>query len=673
MAQSVRLGGARIDITGQDAEFQRVMRRAARAYAQQEQQVRRLRIRMAAYNAVMVRLRGTVLALTAALGGRALIRTITQAQALENQLALVTENVTDLNTTWRELSQTAYDTRSALDTTIELYARLSQFIDVTTASQRELRLTVEATNTAIAISGVRAESAAASIYQLIQGLTSDQLRAEELRSVITQTPRLARAIADGLGVNIGRLRELGSAGVLSARRVISALIDQLPVLRAEFAKTHVTIAQSATRLSSAWLDFTRQLDNSLGVSKAIAATLGGAASALRALTPDTTPDTQAGELRDALLRVAELKTLYDEVTRRFDADPLSETLERSWENIRARLSDARGEVELIKLSMKVLADETERVRVNIDAVEGFQSEQAYRLRAYGGAGLGRGRILEAMSNADLLAQGDARIAAENERINAELDEQAKERERLLDLARRAAEAERDRLTDLQTQVDLMREQVQIAGAVARGGGRGGDPRQFMTTSAQSNQAIENERRIDLWAKEREAAERAAKAIQAAQTRAADAIAQSFGDAFGQVITGFQSLSSAARSILSAIISQLTQLYIAGPITRALGSVLPGLPPPGLASGGPVAAGRPYIVGERGPELFVPDVAGTIAASGRFGGMRVENLVGVIQSSDGPAVRAALAQALPQIIEAAEARVLEDLTRPSSARRAVLGR
>lgn len=33
--------------------------------------------------------------------------------------------------------------------------------------------------------------------------------------------------------------------------------------------------------------------------------------------------------------------------------------------------------------------------------------------------------------------------------------------------------------------------------------------------------------------------------------------------------------------------------------------------PGRATGGPVAPGRPYLVGERGPELFVPTSAGQI--------------------------------------------------------------
>jgi hypothetical protein len=41
--------------------------------------------------------------------------------------------------------------------------------------------------------------------------------------------------------------------------------------------------------------------------------------------------------------------------------------------------------------------------------------------------------------------------------------------------------------------------------------------------------------------------------------------------------------------------------------------------PFRADGGPVSGGSPYIVGERGPELFVPSISGSIVPSGGFGG------------------------------------------------------
>lgn len=48
--------------------------------------------------------------------------------------------------------------------------------------------------------------------------------------------------------------------------------------------------------------------------------------------------------------------------------------------------------------------------------------------------------------------------------------------------------------------------------------------------------------------------------------------------------------------------------------------------PGRASGGPVSSGRPYIVGEQGPELFVPGQYGTIMPNGSNGGMGVGGIV-----------------------------------------------
>ena len=41
--------------------------------------------------------------------------------------------------------------------------------------------------------------------------------------------------------------------------------------------------------------------------------------------------------------------------------------------------------------------------------------------------------------------------------------------------------------------------------------------------------------------------------------------------------------------------------------------------PGRATGGSVTGGQPYLVGERGPELFMPGRSGGIAPSGSFGG------------------------------------------------------
>ena len=58
------------------------------------------------------------------------------------------------------------------------------------------------------------------------------------------------------------------------------------------------------------------------------------------------------------------------------------------------------------------------------------------------------------------------------------------------------------------------------------------------------------------------------------------------------------------------------------LTSILGSVF-GVP--GRAIGGPVSPNQPYMVGENGPELFVPTSAGSIAANGSGGGGGVRDV------------------------------------------------
>ncbi|MFD1610974.1 tail tape measure protein [Sphingomonas tabacisoli] len=74
--------------------------------------------------------------------------------------------------------------------------------------------------------------------------------------------------------------------------------------------------------------------------------------------------------------------------------------------------------------------------------------------------------------------------------------------------------------------------------------------------------------------------------------------------------GFEDLGRIAQSVLSSIAASAVRAGVHS-ILSGIGGVL-GLP--GRATGGPVSPGRAYVVGERGPELFVPSSAGQVAAS-----------------------------------------------------------
>ena len=55
------------------------------------------------------------------------------------------------------------------------------------------------------------------------------------------------------------------------------------------------------------------------------------------------------------------------------------------------------------------------------------------------------------------------------------------------------------------------------------------------------------------------------------------------------------------------------------ISYGVNAFLGGIGLPGFANGGRPPVGRPSIVGEKGPELFVPDKAGTIIPNHQLGG------------------------------------------------------
>lgn len=71
-------------------------------------------------------------------------------------------------------------------------------------------------------------------------------------------------------------------------------------------------------------------------------------------------------------------------------------------------------------------------------------------------------------------------------------------------------------------------------------------------------------------------------------------------------------ASASSSFLSGALGLETSAGTTSGISSLIGSVL-GLP--GQATGGPVSPGQAYLVGERGPELFVPTSAGSVASNG----------------------------------------------------------
>ena len=86
------------------------------------------------------------------------------------------------------------------------------------------------------------------------------------------------------------------------------------------------------------------------------------------------------------------------------------------------------------------------------------------------------------------------------------------------------------------------------------------------------------------------------------------------DAIQGAIDGTKTLGDVARSVFGEISRQL----ISFGVNAFLGSLFPGSSF-FRANGGPVSTGKSYMVGERGPEMFVPNTGGRIVPNSDMGG------------------------------------------------------
>jgi len=156
----------------------------------------------------------------------------------------------------------------------------------------------------------------------------------------------------------------------------------------------------------------------------------------------------------------------------------------------------------------------------------------------------------------------------------------------------------------------------------------------------------------------------------------------FTTGFTNAITGAEKFSDAisnmAKSVIDDLIKMAVQYYITQRLFGALvqafapsSSTSPAVSNPindpfgdrQLARGGVATAGRPYLVGEKGAELFVPNRTGRVVPNNQLGGGGVTVVQNInVTTGVQQTVRAEIATLLPQISNAAKAAVADSRMR-----------
>jgi hypothetical protein len=162
--------------------------------------------------------------------------------------------------------------------------------------------------------------------------------------------------------------------------------------------------------------------------------------------------------------------------------------------------------------------------------------------------------------------------------------------------------------------------------------------------------------------------------------AANMVGSSFERSMMSMVKGTATARDAFRAMAADIISELYRIFVVKQITGFITGAIQGAfmpreysapPVAPRAIGGPVSAGSPYLVGERGPELMIPSRSGTIIPNNKIGGgggvvvnQTINVTTGVQQT-----VRAEIKQLMPQIADSAKAAVVDAKRRGGSYGRA----
>jgi tape measure domain-containing protein len=199
------------------------------------------------------RLNGVLAGVSAAALAKSFLDIADVAKTLDAQLKLATAGFGSFAQAQDDVRKIAAVTRSGLEETASLYGSFARSANELGLSQGQVARATQTVSEAYKISGASAVDAAQGTRQLIQAFQSGVLRGDEFNSIMESSPRLARLLADSLGIPIGQLRAMAEAGQLTADKLSRAFTDTkfTDGIDAEFRQLPVTFDQAMTQVSNA--------------------------------------------------------------------------------------------------------------------------------------------------------------------------------------------------------------------------------------------------------------------------------------------------------------------------------------------------------------------------------------------------------------------------------------
>lgn len=211
------------------------------------------------------RLRQTLLATTALAGGLGAAFTLRGVQEYSdtykevgNRLRIVKDEAQSLESIESRIFEIAQKSRAQYKSTGVLFARIAASARRLNISQKDTLRVTETIQKAFVVGGATNVEAAQSAIQLSQGIASDRLQGDELRSVL-ENPALGQLLAEQIsGGDLGKLRDMAKEGQLTARTIIKAFKGASEEIDRLFSETEQTVGQAFIKVDNALLKYVGQ-------------------------------------------------------------------------------------------------------------------------------------------------------------------------------------------------------------------------------------------------------------------------------------------------------------------------------------------------------------------------------------------------------------------------------
>jgi hypothetical protein len=445
--------------------------------------------------------------------------------------------------------------------------------------------------------------------------------------------------------------------VLNAQAELSAakeLLIEREKLLENYIKTveYLELAQKITRRNEGVAETTQQLQNQVRLSETILRYGEDSVEVerernLQARAAFVNEQLRAGASADQIIAMLELVRRAQELDKAIE-DGVDSTGNitlnlRNSVNEAIRLRDAMQQVATASLSQ---SDRITVLRAQIAAASRGASVEGAAAQAQTALQLGR-----AGATPDQIV-GQATAAGQAAALEAELRDQLSALLRPPTEGSAGGAAQQDYLDALQKEADLKLRMLGLSEDEQR-------RLEIIFELTKRGLPIEEER-IQKILETEAALQKATEAEQRRQSRM-DSVQSHIERGFMSLIDGSKSVEEAFKNTIRSILADIYQSAVIKPIASGISSFLFG----GRESGGSMMAGRPYLVGERGPEMVIPGRSATVTnadltrkSMGGSDGVSVVNNINVTGGTDPAAIRMEVAKLMPQITNATKSAVID---------------